>query len=107
MPNLTTTPDQWLARAAAATDSLDFDVCVTRGLPFFEGALNRVETARETMFGEWKPGQARPVLDGLRTYATKRQELEQGGRPAMSAHRDAKDAAVAAYRRAVERMVAA
>ena len=104
MPNLTTTPDQWLERAAAATDSLDFDVCVTRGLPFFDGELNRVETARQTMFGSWKPEQAKAMLEGLNIYAAKRQELEHDGLPTLSAHQEAKQAAIAAYRRAVGRM---
>lgn len=104
--DLTTTPEQWLQRAGQATDSLDFDVCISRGLPFFQGDLGRVETARLSMFGEWNPAQAGAALAGLRAYVTKRAELEAAGLPTQSAHKSAKEAAQATYQRELERVTA-
>jgi hypothetical protein len=106
MMDLTTTPEQWLQRAAQATDSLDFDVCVSRGLPFFQGDLGRVEAAREGMFGEWNPAQAEAALAGLRAYITKRTELEAAGLPTQSAHKSAKEKGRATFHRELERVMA-
>lgn len=104
--DLTITPDQWLQRAATATDSLDFDVCVSRGLPFFADSIDRVETARGGLFGEWEPERAGAYLAGLKKYTLLRGSLEASGQPTLSAHKQAKEAALSVYHLALEREAA-
>ena len=106
MSDLTTTPDLWLQRAAEATDELDFDVCVSRGLLFFGAAIDRVETARGGLFGDWKPERAGAYLAGLKKYANMRASLEANGQPTVSAHRQAKEAALSVYHLALEQEAA-
>lgn len=103
MPELTTTPEQWLQRAAEAADQLDFDVCVARGLPFFAGDIDRAEKVRETLFGRWYPERARAYLAGVQRYVSTRTDLEQSGWSVLSAHTEAKAKAKAAYIQALER----
>jgi hypothetical protein len=99
MADLTVTTEQWLERAAEAEDSLDFDVCVARGLPFFAASIDRAETARTMMFGDWQSGRAAAYLAGLKKYASTRTDLENNGQPTLSAHRQAKEAAMSTYNR--------
>lgn len=107
MSDLVVTPEEWLERAAEAEDQFDFDVCVARGLPFFGASIDRAETARLTMFGVWQPSRAAAYLAGMKKYVSTRTSLEDMGQPTVSAHRQAKEAALSVYNQMVEAKVAA
>ncbi len=104
-------PAQWLERARAAEDPLDFDLCVSRGLVMGNGAyfetVDHAEKARTGLFGDWKPGVAAAYLAGIEKYVTVRSDLLAAGEPGTAVFRAAKGAALVAYRQVLDAAVPA
>lgn len=100
------TPAEWLTRARQATDPFDFDTCVSRGLlvansAYFETA-DHAEKARTGLFGEWKEGAAGAYLAGIEKYVKTRADLQAAGEPGTAVFKQAKSAALVAYREAMD-----
>lgn len=91
----------WELDALTSTDPLIFDTAVFHVITWFKNAV-QVTTARESMFGQWVGAHAPAYLAGLKTYAEKRDELESGGQPATTAHKQAKADACNRYRRELQ-----
>ena len=103
------TPAEWLTRARQATDPFDFDTCISRGLlvgadAYFETA-DHAEKARTGLFGDWKEGAAGAYLAGIERYVKTRADLQAAGEPGTAVFKQAKSAALVAYRESLERGV--
>lgn len=78
----------WEQDARTCKDPLIFDTAVVKAVPWFT-EVEKVATARESMFGVWVAENASAYLAGLKVYAQKRQELEKGGAKPLAAHKAA------------------
>jgi len=71
---------------------------------YFETA-DHAEKARTGLFGEWKEGAAGAYLAGIEKYVKTRADLQAAGEPGTAVFKQAKSAALVAYRESLERGV--